>query len=165
MDRQWYAIYTKANKEVFARKQLADQGITSFCPMIKDHRWNKGNIIEKLKPLFPGYTFACFALDTDYHRVKWTPGVKKVIGCGDNPIPLKDEIIECIKGLINEDGIISGGKLQRGDRVRIKDGPFRGFIGVLEENASPAGRIKILMEFVKHSTRLEIPAIMVESVG
>jgi len=165
MDKQWYAIYTKAHMEMFARKQLAEKDITSFCPMIKDHRLNKGNLIGKLKPLFPGYTFARFALDTDYHRVKWTPGVKKVIGYGDHPVPLKGEIIAFIKSLINEDGIIGGKELHRGDRVRIKDGPFRGFVGMLEENASPAGRIKVLMEFVKYSTRLEIPAILVESVG
>ena len=165
MDREWYVIYTKAKKEQFASRQLADKGITTFCPMIKDHRWKKGNVVEQFHPLFPGYLFVHCSLDTDYHRVKWTPGVKRVIGYGDNPIPLKDEIIEFIKSHINDEGIVNARRLKGGDRVRIKDGPFRGLIGILENNASPSGRIKVLMECVSYSTRIEITDKLVESVG
>jgi transcription elongation factor/antiterminator RfaH len=164
MNKQWFVIYTKAKREVFASRELAEKGFVTFCPMFKDHCWNKGNIIERKTPLFPGYLFVHFSLDTDYHRVKWTPGVNKVIGYGDNPVPLKDEIIEFLKGIVNEDGILSKKTLQRGDHVIIKDGPFRGFKGILEDKASPSGRIKVLMECVSYSTRIEVPEILVESV-
>ncbi len=165
MEKKWFVVNTKPVKEFFSAGQLERKGIEAFCPKIKEHYWKKGRVEVRLRPLFPGYIFVHIAIDDDYYMVKWTSGVKKFVGCGMNPAPLKDEIVAFIKGLVNKDGIVSKRKLKKGDRVKVKSGPFKGLIGIVENDIPSSGRVKVLMELINASARFEIAEVLLEGVG
>ncbi len=163
-ERRWYVVYTKPAKEAYAIMHLGRKRIRVFCPWIREHYWKKGRVEKRLRPLFPGYIFVHIVLDEEYYKVKWTPGVKRLISFGGRPIPLKDEIVDFMKGVVNREGVVSREKLKKGCKVRVKSGPFKDLIGIIENEVSPAGRVKILMELVNYSARVELPEVLLEAV-
>ncbi len=162
--KEWFVVYTKPAKESYAGLQLRMKDINVFCPFIKEHYWRNGRIEERVKALFPGYIFVNILLEEEYYKVKWTPGVKRFVGCGSKPVPIKDDILQFIKGLTDKQGLINRRRLKKGDRVRIKSGPLRDLIGIVENDVSPVGRVKVLMELVNYSARVEIPEVLVEAI-
>ncbi len=54
-------------------------------------------MVQKIKPLFPNYLFANLDIDVHYYKVKWTRGVNKILGVGNEPIPISEKVIQTIK--------------------------------------------------------------------
>ena len=147
--RNWYLIRTKSGNEQRAAFNLSNQGIEVFLPLYKAHQFNFGKINEMKKPLFPGYLFARFDLSSQYHQVKWTRGVSKIVAFGDFPVPVSERIIQAIKGRVGKDNLIKLDEDWReGDIVEIISGPFRSLQGIFQRKISDKGRVKILLSLL-----------------
>lgn len=156
-DLRWYVVRTKPCKEDFTELQLICGKFEVFNPKIKSLSRKKSNGHFTLKPLFPGYIFVHSNFEDPYchHLVKYTRGVSKILGNG-YPTPIKDDIIELIKERSNGCGIIEQNiRLKPGRWVRIRKGPFKDLIGMLERPPGPSGRVWILLEMVKYSAHMD----------
>jgi transcriptional antiterminator RfaH len=154
----WYAIRTHPKQENRVEQNLKAWGVETFFPKIMDCRFNEftSEPLYFIKPLFPGYLFARFALNNLLHKVRFTRGVHGVVCIGNDPAPVDDRVIEIIAAQIDEAGFVKiGVALEPGAKVLIQAGPFKGLTGIFEQEASAADRIKILLDCVSFQARVE----------
>jgi len=155
----WYAIRTHPKQENRAEGNLKAWGVETFFPRIRDCRFNEFTSEPSyfIKPLFPGYLFARFALNSLLHKVRFTRGVHSVVCIGSEPAAVDDRVIEIIAAQIDTTGFVKiGADLEPGAKVLIQAGPFRGLTGIFEREASAADRIKILLECVCFQAHVEV---------
>jgi transcriptional antiterminator RfaH len=118
-----------------------------------------------IKPLFPGYLFARFALNGLLHKVRFTRGVHSVVCIGGNPAPVDDRLIEIIAAQADEAGFVKvGADLEPGAKVLIQAGPFKRLTGIFEREASAADRVKILLDCVAFQARVEVERVHVKAL-
>jgi transcriptional antiterminator RfaH len=164
---RWYAIHTHARQENRVESNLKAWNVGTFFPRIRDYRFNEftGEPSYFIKPLFPGYLFALFALNESLHKVRFTRGVHSVVCIGSDPTPVDDRVIEIIAAQIDEAGFVRiGTDLDPGTKVLIQAGPFKGLTGVFEREARVADRINILLDCVSFQTYVEVESRYVKAL-
>ena len=155
--KNWYVIYTKPSSEDIAKDHLERENIHVFLPKIRECHYSSKGKEAKIKPLFPNYLFARMAYPEDYYKVIWARGVRRIVGNGTEPIPLDDSVVGFFKRQTEEKGFIQpSSRLEIGDPVRVKNGALAGLIGIIDGSIDEKGRIKVLMDFLKEGTRVEI---------
>ena len=155
--RLWYVVQTKPQNEYRVEAHLLNQGIETFLPLCASYHSCKGTVVKKIIPFFPSYLFARFDLEHDYHRVKWTRGVKKVLGFGNGPLPISEKIVLGIKERLGEDNLIKWAEdWQEGDLVEVISGPFQGLQGIFQQKMSAKGRVKILLSLLGVDVSVQI---------
>jgi transcriptional antiterminator RfaH len=154
--QEWFVVRSKSRKEDLALRSLERRRIAAFCPRIVEPvGWTND---WATVPLFPGYLFVDVVLEAAYHTVIWTPGVKGFVSFGQIPTAIAPEIVNFLRQQTGPDGIIRPDRTFRaGDRVRIKRGPFAGLIAIIEKPCPERGRIRVLMDFLRQGTSVEIP--------
>jgi transcription elongation factor/antiterminator RfaH len=163
----WYAIHTHPKQENRAEMNLQAWNVETFFPRIRNCRFNEftGEPYYFIKPLFPRYLFARFALNNLLHKVRFTRGVHSVVCVGSDPAPVDDMVIEIIAAQIDAAGFVKiGADLDPGARVLIQAGPFKGLTGIFERETSYVDRIKILLDCVGFQARVEVERIHVEAL-
>lgn len=152
----WYAIYTKPNKEDCIAVRLQDIGIQVLNPKIRLKKFRSKKLVEVIEPLFPCYLFAEFDKDKYSHLIKYTRGVRYIVG-KDNPITVHEEIILSIKERMTEGNIIipCPQHFKTGDRVLIKDGLFRNFYGIFEREIRGPERVMILLDTLYYKVEVD----------
>ena len=163
----WYLIRTKPHKERWVRDQLGSSLSEVFLPLLKTrtHQW--GKMAPAIVPLFPCYLFARFALRASYFDVKYTPGVQGFVCAGREPLAVPASIIDEIKRR-GVDGIVEVAtpRLDRGEKVRVVGGPFRGFEAVFDRYLSGSERVAILLEAIEaKGVRVVLPAGFLAQYG
>lgn len=154
--KDWFVVRTKPRKEDCAEANLSRRNVAVYCPRILEpvgfgSDWTT-------VPLFPGYIFVRIDLHGEYHSVLWTPGVKGFVAFGEIPTAVRPGIVEFLLQESGEDGVIHPARrLRAGERVRIKHGPFAGLIGIIEQPCPERGRIRVLMDFLRQGTAVEVP--------
>jgi transcriptional antiterminator RfaH len=160
--QKWYAIYTRPRKEDVVAFQLKETGIGVLNPKIKSKKYLRNKLIETIEPLFPCYLFANFDKDQYFHLINYTRGVRYILGKG-NPIVLPEEVINAIKENIEEGNVLlRPQQLEKGDRVLIKEGPFKDFYGIFKREIKGSERVQILLDMVFY--RLEIDRYLLKKV-
>jgi transcriptional antiterminator RfaH len=156
----WYLIRTKVGKEKWVRDQLRSAIPEVFLPMLKARTSRWGRMMPSLGPLFPCYVFARLSLELCYFDVKYMPGVRGFVCAGDDPLAVPFGIIDEIRRRGIDDIIeIVEPPLGNGDRVIVRDGPFRGFEAIFERYLSGAERVAILLSAIEASgLRVVLPA-------
>jgi transcriptional antiterminator RfaH len=161
---RWYLVKTKPREEERVLGYLKFANYSFLFPTF----WKTvlfGKKREK-KPLFPGYVFTCLRLKQDYHKIRYTRGVAGFVRFGGGlPIPVKDEIIETLKSRTREDGTIKmvPKPLEKGDVVKIAEGPFAGFEAIFIESLNDGERVALLLKGL-NSARVEISRLYVSTV-
>ena len=167
MEKRWYALYTKPKKEELVCTGLEQENITTFLPKIQEKQ-PRGNT-PRVAPLFPCYIFVNISLSAEYGKIRWKPGVKRLIGYGDTPVPIDDDIVSFLQHHASRSGMIKpkptnnlkvGNKV--GNKVRIMSGALRGLVGIIEDPPLASGRVRILMELIAGQNRVELPCSMIE---
>ena len=153
---EWFVVRSKPRKEELALRSLERRGVTAFCPRILEPvGWTND---WATVPLFPGYLFVDIVLHAAYHTVVWTPGIKSFVSFGEIPTSIAPGIVNFLREQTGPDGVIRPARTFRaGDRVRIKRGPFAGLIAIIETPCPERGRIRVLMDFLRQGTSVEIP--------
>lgn len=154
--REWFVIRSKSRKEDMALRSLARRGVVAFCPRILEPiGWTNDWVTV---PLFPGYLFVEIELQTAFHTVNWTPGVKGFVSFGEIPTPIAPGIVNFLREQTGPDGLIRPvNAFRAGERVRIKRGPFAGLVAIIEKPCPERGRIRVLMDFLRQGTSVEVP--------
>ena len=158
-DPGWYVVQAHPLKERFVRDRITDLGREAFLPLVSERR--PGARKSRLNPLFPGYLFARLDPgDGDLASVRWLVGVRRVLGDRDRPRPLDEGVVDALRQRTDRSGRVRfSTQLRKGDRVRILDGPFAGFIGVLERVAhDPQQRVCVLLDLFHRLTAVEVDA-------
>jgi len=154
---RWYAVHTKPYSENRVATLLDERGIRTFHPMIKITIANQR---KRRTPLFPGYLFAQLDYDIgDPSGWKWTPGLRYVVTYGDWPIPIPNDVVQLIQEKVSTPDSLAhllGQDLEAGDRVRIKNGPFKDMLAVFVGPVPPAERVNVLLDTLNRSVRLSI---------
>ncbi len=154
--REWFVVRSKPRKEECAVRHLRRRGIEVFFPRILEPV-GFGNDWTTV-PLFPGYMFVEINLLRDFHQIIWTPGVKAFVAFGDVPTAIQRGVVHFLQQEAGPGGVIQPTKrFHAGDRVRIKRGPFAGLIGIIEKPCPERGRIRVLMDFLRQGTAVDVP--------
>ena len=152
----WHAIYTKPGKEDTVAFRLQGIGIEVLNPKLKSKKYKRNKIVEVLEPLFPCYLFANFDKEKYTHLITYTRGVRYIVG-KRNPIVVFDEIINTIKGSMEEGNIVvvKPQRFEKGVRVLIKEGLFKDFYGIFEKKVKGHERVMILLETLNYKLELD----------
>jgi transcription antitermination factor NusG len=156
----WCIIQSKSKQEFCAEKNLKQLGINVYLPVyMKKIKKNKIKV-DRLNPLFSGYLFAQFPVVDFYQKVKYTKGVKSILGNNEYLWTIGDDKISDIKSREN-DGIVVLRKreesFRKGDRIFIDEGDFEGWEGIFQEELPDRERAIILLTNVKFSSKLILP--------
>ncbi|MBF6558988.1 MAG: hypothetical protein IVW56_01765 [Candidatus Binataceae bacterium] len=145
----WYLVRTKPGKERWVRDQLAALLPEVFLPLLEARTPRWGKLAWSVGPLFPCYLFARLDLQSSYFNVRYLPGVQGLVSAGHDPVAVPGGVVEEIRQRgVNGVVKIDEKALGIGERVRVVEGPFRGFDAIFERYLSGAERVAILLSAI-----------------
>ncbi len=162
---QWYAIYTKPNKEVVAEKNLQRQEIATYLPLTREKRRRRGKWIDSIVPMFSRYLFINMDVtQQSTASIRSTIGVSNMVRFSGEPTTVPGNLIELLRLRTDtETGLIDIGKpqFQPGEKVVVLDGPFKDINGVFQQTNGEQ-RSMILLELLgrKNSVVVENDLLM-----
>jgi len=149
--RHWYVINTKPKKEGQVERLFVEGGFTVYCPKYLHEK--------RVGPFFPGYAFLQFEFPDEYKMVKYTRGVKRIVGTDEGPTPIPGEVVEGIRAR-ERDGLIFfekyGEEPAAGDEIEIVEGPLKGLKGIFRKEVGANERVMILLNYVSYQGTLLI---------
>lgn len=170
----WYAIHVFSGHEKKIQKYLENEidraGLEELIPRVLipsedvvEMRDGKKRIKNRI--FFPGYMLVEMELDVrTQHIILNAPGVTNFVGPRNKPTPLKEDEIRRILGRVEErqDEEIIDIPYRVGDPVRVVDGPFSDFVGVVEEISHEKKKLKVMVSIFGRSTPVELDFLQVE---
>ncbi|RMD89362.1 MAG: transcription termination/antitermination protein NusG [Alphaproteobacteria bacterium] len=173
---RWYIIhaYSGFEKKVAEaiREQAEHQGLAALIedvtvPMEEVVEIRKGQKRKAERKFFPGYVLIRMVLTDDtYHLVKNTPKVTGFLGPQGRPSPISDTEADRILNQVKE-GVERPKPMVQfevGEEVRVKDGPFTSFNGLVEEVDEDRARLKVSVSIFGRATPVELEYSQVEKV-
>lgn len=158
--QHWYVVQTKPKKEGAVQLQLQRARYEFFYPVMRR--------IDRIKPLFPSYMFvrANFNDAHSHQLVRYTRGVNKILGHGNQPCPIADEVVEVLMEQTRNGTLIEQELLLRpGDTVTVRRGILKDLMGIVKENVSEVGRVKVLFKWFQKSMSAVLPYAHLERVA
>jgi transcription termination/antitermination protein NusG len=172
--RYWYVIHTYSGYENKVKKNLeqrvstldmADKIFQIVVPTEEEIEIRNGQRHTVQRKVFPGYVLVQMVMSDDsWYVVRNTPGVTSFVGMGNKPTPLGEaEVQTIIKQMAAEAPRVKV-TLGVGQAVRIIDGPFADFQGVIDEINQEKGKVKVLVSFFGRETPVELDFLQVEKL-
>ena len=174
MTKNWYVVHTYSGFEGRVKTSIEDRARgTGLGEKIGQVLVPTENVVEirdgkkriSAKKFFPGYVLVEMDLDDEtVQLVKGTPKVTGFIGGGERPAPLGQEEVENLLKQIHTGTTTPREKLRfsKGDSVRIIDGPFLGFNGMVDEADADHAKLKVLVSIFGRPTPVELVYAQVE---
>ncbi len=175
--KQWYIIHTYSGFEKKVKESLEGRvvafGLTErigrvMIPTEDVVEVRGGKKIVSARMFYPGYVLVEMEMDDDtWHVVRSTPRVTGFVGSGQTPSPLSEEEVENILHRVTTASDKPKPKLvfERNEQVRIADGPFANFTGVIEEVNADRSTLKISVTIFGRSTPVELDFAQVEKIA
>jgi transcription antitermination factor NusG len=156
----WYALHVKANFERVAATILEGKNLEIYLPTYRRRRCWSDRIKEIECPLFPGYVFCRFDVNSRL-PILTTSGVRSIVGNGRMPAPIAEEEISAIQK-VTRSGLAAmpWPFLRVGQHVAVRKGPLAGMEGILLSQPNRY-RIVISISLLQRSIATEIDADMV----
>jgi transcriptional antiterminator NusG len=175
MALQWYSIQVYSGSEQAVKKGIEliaiENGIEDkveavIVPTEEVIEVKNGEKKITERVLYSGYVFAHLDLDTDlWHKVQSLPRVSRFIGEGKKATPLSDADIKVILDKMeNKSAPKPKVDFEKGEMVRIIDGPFANFTGMVEEYDLDHGKLKLNVSIFGRNTPVEILYTQVEKI-
>ncbi|MBI3534887.1 MAG: transcription termination/antitermination protein NusG [Deltaproteobacteria bacterium] len=172
----WYVVHTYSGFEHKAKLALEER-IKSlkkeafFGEVIVPEE----NVVELIKgqkrttkrKFFPGYILVKMILNEEtWHIVKNTPKITGFVGDKIKPVPVPDSEVQRMTSRISEGLAKPRPKIafQEGESVRVIDGPFTNFNGIVEDVNQDKGKLRVLVSIFGRSTPVELDFIQVEKI-
>ena len=173
IEKKWYVLRAVSGKETKVKEYLeadiknSDLGeyvSQVLIPTEKVYQVRNGKKIVKERSYLPGYVLVEAALVGEVaHHLRNTPNVIGFLGGLDNPTPLRasevNRILGVVDGLLEMDDNIP---YEVGDAVKVTEGPFSGFTGLIEEVNGEKKKLKVMVKIFGRKTPLELGFMQVE---
>jgi transcriptional antiterminator NusG len=173
-DRQWYVIHTYSGYENKVRTNLEhriesmgvqDKIFQIVIPTEDEVEIKDGQRRTVQKKVFPGYVMVEMVLSDDsWYVVRNTPGVTGFVGSGNKPTALQDAEVKAILKQMKMETPKVKVSFSKGERVKVVDGPFTDFIGVVDEINPERGKVKVLVSFFGRETPVELDFLQVSRI-
>jgi transcriptional antiterminator RfaH len=164
--KHWYVVHTKPSNEHRVETNLSNQEIEVFLPLLETFQYVNGKMIPKIKPLFPNYLFAKLDIDVHYYKVKWTRGVSKILGIGNEPVPVSEKVIQTIKARMGENNLVKlDDGLEEGNIVQFTSGPFKDLMGVFDKKMSDGKRVRVLLSLIGVDVPVQVSKYQIKKVA
>jgi len=176
MAMRWYIVHAYSNferkvaesiKERAAAAGLDDRFEEVLVPMEEVVEMRRGRKIASERKFFPGYVLVKMELnDETYHLIKSTPKVTGFLGTDNKPIPITEEEAGRILQQVQE-GVERpkpSVTFEIGEQVRVADGPFASFNGLVEEVDEERARLKVAVSIFGRATPVELEYAQVEKL-
>ncbi len=182
MRSQWFVLHTLSGQEMKVKESIEKRLKTEemgeyihevLVPIEKVAEVRGGKKIVTSRKLYPGYVFIHMVLldenqrliERPWYFIRETPGIIGFVG-GDRPTPTSQEDIDRIKAQISESEETERPKVsfEVGETVKINDGPFLNFNGVIEEIDPDRGKVKVTVNIFGRSTPVELEYWQLEKV-
>ena len=174
--RSWYIIQTTTGREervrslILKAKEISTAGERVYQVLIPTEdvvQIQKNKKVVRKRKFFPGYVLIDMVVDSEtYWMVRNINGVSGFLG-GSNPVALPETEVQGILEL-TETTVGSRPKpavtFDRGESVRINEGPFKHFVGVTEEVNEERARLKVMVTIFGRATPVELDFLQVEKV-
>jgi len=177
---QWFVIHTLSGQEQKVKdgieKRMKIEEVTDLIkevliPTEKVAEVKKGKKTTSTRKFYPGYILVHMKLldekkqliERGWYFVRDTPGIIGFIG-GDRPVPLQPDEVSSILAQIEErqEKVAPKVAFEMGENVKVNDGPFQNFTGVIEEVDPTRGKLKISVSIFGRSTPVELEYWQVE---
>jgi transcription termination/antitermination protein NusG len=174
MAKRWYIIHAYSNFEnkvaESIREQAKQRGLSDLfeevmVPKEKVVEVRRGRKVDAERKFFPGYVLAKMDLtDEAFHLIKNTPKVTGFLGADNKPMPISEAeaariIHQVQEGIERPKPSVS---FEVGENVRVSDGPFASFNGVVEEVDEARSRLKVAVSIFGRATPVELEFGQVE---
>lgn len=177
LEKKWYVLRAVSGKEKkvkeyieseINRLQIHDYVSQVLIPTEKVYQIRKGKKVSKERNYFPGYILIEGVLKGEIqHELSNVPNVIGFLGAekGGAPVPLKDSEVKRILGKVDE--LAEQGEEVNipfivGETVKVTDGPFDNFSGVVEEINEEKKKLKVMVKIFGRKTPLELGFMQVE---
>ena len=170
---RWYIIHTYSGFENWVEKTIRemmrtgqDQGkvLDVVVPTERVVELVKGEKRTSTRKFYPGYIMVRMLMDDDsWHRIQSIPRVTGFVGGRNRPAPMLDSEAERILSMMEQRQEQPRPKFhfENGDEVRVIDGPFGGFNGIVEEVNYDKGKLKVSVSIFGRQTPLELDFVQV----
>jgi transcription termination/antitermination protein NusG len=173
--KKWYVVRAVSGSEKkvkqFIETEINRLGLGEYIsqvliPMEKVYQVRKGKKVSAERNYFPGYVLIEAVLMGEIpHIIKSIPGVLGFLGSGGEAVPLREHEVQRILGKVDE---LSQKEEELnnpfivGESVKVTDGPFSSFTGVIEEINQEKKKLKVMVKIFGRKTPLELSFMQVE---
>ncbi len=175
---KWYAMRAVSGKEAKLKEyiekecshnpELAKHVSQVLLPMEKHAAMKNGKRVVKEKTALPGYLFVEAEMVGDTaHTLRFMPNCLGFLGGLDNPTPVRQSDINRMIGAAEETELVEEMEIPYviNESVKVTDGPFSGFSGVIEEINNEKRSLKVIVKIFGRNTPLELNFMQVEKEG
>jgi transcription termination/antitermination protein NusG len=176
MSMRWYIVHAYSNfekkvadaiREGAAQRNLSEKFEEILVPTEHIVEIRRGRKVNTERKFFPGYVLVkCDLTDQVFSLIKNTPKVTGFLGADNRPMPISEDEANRIKGQVAE-GVErpkSTISFEIGETVRVADGPFASFNGVVEEVDEARSRLKVAVSIFGRATPVELEFGQVDKV-
>jgi transcription termination/antitermination protein NusG len=170
-DKHWYIVHTYSGYEERVQKALeqrikfmdAEGKIFKIeIPKEEEIEIRGGQRRTVAKKVFPGYVLVQMMMDDEsWNVVRNTPGITGFVGSGNKPTPLSEGEVSAILKRAEGSPQVKVG-FRKGESVRVVDGPFTDFVGVVDEINVAKGKVKVLLTLFGRETSVELDFLQVQ---
>ncbi|MDZ4716865.1 MAG: transcription termination/antitermination protein NusG [Roseiflexaceae bacterium] len=170
-DRNWYVIHTYSGYENKVRQNLLhrietmemqEQIFRVIVPTEEEIEIKNGQRRTVHKKVFPGYVLVQMKMnDNSWYVVRNTPGVTSFVGHGNRPTPLEDTEVKAILKQMEQEAPKVKVSYQVGQAVKITDGPFTDFEGIVDAIDHERGRVRVMVSFFGREVTVELDFLQV----
>jgi transcriptional antiterminator NusG len=170
-ERRWYVIHTYSGYENKVKQNLEhridsmemrNQIFRVIVPTEEEIEIKNGQRRTVNKKIYPGYVLVQMHMtDDSWYVVRNTPGVTSFVGHGNRPTALEDDEVKTILKQMEGEAPKIRVSYQKGQAVKITDGPFTDFEGVVDAIDQERGRVRVLVSFFGREAPVELDFLQV----
>ncbi len=176
MDPRWYVVNVHSGcekkvaesiKEQAVIKKMDDKIFDVMIPTEQVVEVKKGTKVASERKFFPGYILVKMIMTDDaWHLIKNNPNVSNFLGSRNKPYPITEAEVKRImtqmeEGIERPQTVVN---FEVGEQVRVCDGPFASFVGLVEEVDTEKARVKVSVSIFGRATPVELEYNQVEKV-
>ena len=172
--KQWFVVHTYSGYEDRVKKNLAqrikfmdggDEIFQVVIPTEEEIEVRSGQRRNVTKKTLPGYVLIEMRMsDRSWNIVRNTPGVTGFVGTGSKPTPLSEEEVSQILTQMTAEAPKVKVGFRKGQSIRVTDGPFIDFVGVVDDLSLEKGKVKVLLSLFGRETPVELDFLQVEKL-
>lgn len=172
--KHWFVIHTYSGYEERVKKNLEqrlkfmdseDEIFQVVIPTEVEVEVRNGQRRNVTKKILPGYVLVQMRMtDQSWNIVRNTPGVTGFVSSGSKPVPLQEEEVNRILKQMAAEVPRAKVGFRKGQSIRVIDGPFIDFVGVVDDINAGKGKVKVLLSLFGRETPVELDFLQVEKL-